>query len=63
MLGTGDARAARRVDARSRRYAGARYPELEDETLARVNRMRADRKLEPLEKNAWGLDLGPGKAQ
>ena len=44
-------------------YGGACYPELEDETLARVNRMRADRKLAPLEKNAWGLDLGPGKAQ
>ena len=38
-------------------YLGHKYPSIEDSTLARVNAMRADRKLEPLSKNVWGYNV------
>ena len=38
-------------------YLGHQYPAIEDATLARVNEMREERKLEPLEKNVWGYNV------
>ena len=41
---------------------GAQYPALEDSTLARVNVMREQRKLGPLDKNVWGSPLSKQEA-
>lgn len=41
---------------------GAQYPALEDSTLARVNIMREQRKLGPLDKNVWGSPLSKQEA-
>lgn len=38
-------------------YLGHQYPAIEDATLARVNAMREERKLEPLAKNVWGYNV------
>lgn len=38
-------------------YLGHQYPGIEDATLARVNAMREERKLEPLAKNVWGYNV------
>ena len=38
-------------------YLGHKYPQIEADTRERVNRMRADRKLGPLEDQAWGWNV------
>mmetsp|Transcript_11875 Transcript_11875/g.35391 ORF Transcript_11875/g.35391 Transcript_11875/m.35391 type:complete len:88 (+) Transcript_11875:204-467(+) len=44
-------------------WMGHKYPSWEDASLARVNRMREERKLGPLDKNVWGFGVSKAEAE